>query len=67
MQAGRDVLWVLAGRTDSNIPRNKKVLTKFKFNIEVFYLVYNTKQMQQYGYWQRQRGLANSKSLEPAF
>ena len=67
MQAGRDVLWVLAGRTDSNVPKIRKVLVKYGFNIEVFYLVYNTKQMQQYGYWQRQRGMANSKSVEQAF
>jgi hypothetical protein len=35
-------------------------------HVEAFYLCYNTKQMQQYGYWKRQRGLANSKSLEIA-
>ena len=28
---------------------------------------YNTKQMEQYGYWKRKRGLANSKSVETAF
>ena len=67
MQAGRDVLWVLAGRTDSNLAKVKKILRKYKIRIEVFYLCYNTKQMQQYGHWKRQRGLANSKSLEQAF
>ena len=35
-------------------------------HIEVFYLLYNTKQMHHYGYWKRQRGLSNSKSLEQA-
>ena len=64
---GRDVVWVLAGRTDSNLPKLKKIIGKFKLHLEVFYLCYNTKQMQQYGHWQRQRGLANSKSLEQAW
>ena len=36
-------------------------------NSEVVYLCYNVIRMQQYGYWQRQRGLVSSKSLEPAF
>ena len=67
MQAGRDVLWVLAGRTDSSIPQIKGLLAKFKSNIGVFYLCYNAKQMQQCGCWQRQRGMANSKSVEQAF
>ena len=67
MQAGRDVLWVLAGRTDSSVPKIRKIVAQYGFNIEAFYLVYNTKQMQQYGYWQRQRGISNSKSVEQAF
>jgi hypothetical protein len=66
LQAGRDVLWVLAGRTESNLPKLKKILAKHRMHIEVFYLCYNTKQMQSYGYWKRQRGIANSKSLEQA-
>ena len=67
MQAGRDVLWVLVGRTDSNIPKVKTILAKYKMSVAVFHLCYNMKQMQQYGYWKRQRGIANSKSLEQAF
>jgi hypothetical protein len=67
MHAGRDVLWVPAGRTDSSLPKVKTILAKHKMNIEVFYLCYNTKQTQQYGYWKRQRGIASSKSLEQAF
>ena len=66
MKAGRDVMWVLVGRTESNLPKVKKVLAKFKFTVEAFYLCYNTKQMQQYGYWKRQRGIADSKSIEQA-
>ena len=66
MHPHRDVLWVLVGRTESNLPKVKKILNKFKMNIEMFYLCYNTKQMQQFGHWKRQRGIANSKSLEIA-
>mgnify|MGYP000273262063 CR=1 FL=1 len=39
-------------------------MAKFKMTVEAFYLCYNTKQMHQYGYWKRQRGIANSKSIE---
>ena len=66
MKAGRDVMWVLVGRTESNLPRVKRVLAKFKMTVEAFYLCYNTKHMHQYGYWKRQRGIANSKSIEQA-
>ncbi len=66
MKAGRDVMWVLVGRTESSLPRANKVLAKLKMTAEAFYLCYNTKQMQQYGYWKRQRGIANSKSIEQA-
>ena len=66
MKAGRDVMWVLVGRTESSLPKVKKVLAKFKMTVEAFYLCYNTKQMHQYGYWKRQRGIANSKSIEQA-
>jgi len=67
MKPARDVLWVLAGRTESNVPKVRKLLATRKLHSEVFYLCYNTKQMAAYGFWKRQRGLANSKSLEPAF
>ena len=64
MQTGRDVCWVLAGRTESNLPKAKRILRKYSLAFETFYLCYNTKLMQQYGYWQRIRGIANSKSME---
>ena len=54
----------MGGRTESNIPEVRKVLNKFGLRFEVFYLCYNTKQMQTYGHFKRQRGMANSKSLE---
>ena len=66
MKGGRDVLWVMTGRTDSNLPKIKKILKAQKMNFEAFYLCYNTKQMKQYGHWKREKGLANSKSVEQA-
>ncbi len=66
LKAGSDVFWVLAGRTDSNLPKLEKILQKYRMRIEVHFLCYNTKLMQHYGYWERQRGMANSKSLEQA-
>ncbi len=66
MKAGRDVLWVLAGRTDSNLAKVKHLLKKYGMKYEVFYLCYNTRQMQHYGYWKGQRGIAKSHTLEPA-
>jgi hypothetical protein len=66
LKAGRDVLWVLAGRTDSNLAKVKHLLKKYGMQYEVFYLCYNTRQMQHYGYWKGQRGIAKSKSMEPA-
>ena len=64
MAPGRDVLWVLTGRTQSNVPKIKKILAKSGFNFLQFHLCYNTKQMQQYGHFKRQRGFANSRSHE---
>jgi len=66
LRPSRDVLWVVVGRTESNLPKIRKILAAAKLTFETFYLCYNTKQMQSFGYWRRQRGLANSKSLEIA-
>ena len=67
MRSGRDIMWILAGRTDSNLPKLTKLLNQHKLNYEVFHLCYNTKQMAAYGHWKRQRGLANSRSIEQLF
>ena len=64
MVSGRDVLWVLGGRTDTNTRKLKRVLTKHKLKMQIFHLCYNTKQMMQYGHFQRQGGIANSRSHE---
>ena len=45
----------------------KALLTRCGLRYVTFYLNYNTKLMQQYGHWKRQRGLANSRSLEQIF
>ena len=76
MRPGRDLVWILAGRTESNLAKLKKVLyhaggkessIDCRLLYEIFYLCYNAKQMQQYGHWKRQRGIANSKTLEQCF
>ncbi len=64
MKAGRDVMWVLVGRTESNLPKVRKALLKHKMNVEALYLCYDAQQMELYGYWKRQRGIANSKTVE---
>ena len=67
MLPGRDVLWVLAGRTEANRPKLKRILGKNNMHVQVFHLSYNTKQMQQYGHFKRTRGVANSRSHELMF
>ena len=67
MVAGRDVLWVLGGRTETNRLKLKRILSKHKLKMQIFHLCYNTKQMMQYGHFQRQGGIANSRSHELMF
>ena len=76
MKSGRDVAWIMAGRTESNLPKLRKILTtagsthskiNHKLNFDVFHMCYNSRQMQQYGHWKRERGLANSKAAEFLF
>ena len=64
MVAGRDVLWVLTGRTKANLKKILTILGKANFNAVEYHLCYNVKQMQQYGHFRRQRGLSNSRSHE---
>ena len=67
VKPGRDSIWIMAGRTESNVPKVKKLLAKYHIHYEQFTFLYNTKQMLQYGHWSRQRGLNNAKNLEPVF
>ena len=63
MKPGQDCLWIMGGRTDSNVARIKALLAKFGLKNVSFYLHYNSKLMAQYGHFRRQRGMANSKSF----
>ena len=67
MKPGQDVMWVMVGRTETNLAKIRKQLAKSKLQSDMFYFCYNTKQMKQYGHFKRERGLANSKSIEHAF
>ena len=67
MVSGRDVLWVLGGRTETNRLKLKRILSKHRLKQQIFHLCYNTKQMMQYGHFQRQGGIANSRSHELMF
>ncbi len=42
MRPGRDSMWVLAGRTDSNLPKLRAILDDKRMKYDVFYLCYNT-------------------------
>ena len=68
MKPGLDSLWIMGGKTDSNVGRIKTLLLKCGgFKYVVFYLNYNTKLLAQYGHFRRQGGMANSQSLEQIF
>ena len=64
MVPGRDVLWVLAGRTETNFTKIKRILAKSNFSVQAFHLCYNMKLMILYGHVKKQRGVANSRSHE---
>ena len=38
MVPGRDVLWVLGGRTETNRLKLKRILTKYKLRMQIFHL-----------------------------
>ena len=67
VQDGRDVLWVLDGRTESSVAKIKKIPTQANFNFQTFHLCYNTKQMHMFGIIRRKRGVANSRNHELLF
>ena len=51
VKPGRDSIWIMAGRTESNVPKIKKLIAKYHLHYEMFTFLYNTKQMLQYGHW----------------
>ena len=68
MKPGLDCLWIMGGKTDSNVASIKKLLLKCAgLKYVGFYVNYDTKLMQLYGHWKRQGGMANSQSLEQIF
>ena len=64
MVSGRDVMWVLCGRTDTNMRKLKSILARNQLKQQAFRLCYNTKQMLQYGHFLSQGGIANWRSHE---
>ena len=42
LQQWRDVMWVLAGRTDSNLAKLKQILAKSKLHVEAFCFTFAT-------------------------
>ena len=59
-----DVMWALCGRASSSHTKMVKVVAKHNLKCVTYHLNYNPKQMQQYGYWRRNRGLANARVME---
>ena len=66
LRSGRDVMCILYGRTESSVGKVRHVLREFALMCESFFC-YITKQVRQYGYWKRQRGIAKYKNLEHVF
>lgn len=61
---GIDLLWVCCGRHQSSVDAVRKHMKERGFDYKMFHFIYNFKQMQAC-YWKKQRGIANSRSLEP--
>ena len=65
MEPGRDCVWLSCGRVESNLPKIRKLLSKFGLKVTPFQLNYSRSQMENYGHPSRKRGLANCRSKEP--
>ena len=63
-KANVDLLWVLCGRHQTSLDAVRKHLKEKGMDCKMFHFIYNFKQMQAV-YWKKQRGIANSRSLEP--
>ena len=64
LQPARDAVWIMAGRTRSNLGKIEKILKVHGLKSELFNVMYNSKQMQQYGHWKRMRGIGVAKTFE---
>ena len=67
MKEGIDSCWILPGKVKSNAAKVEKQINNVGWKFETFFGIYDHKKMAVYGYWRREKGLANSKKLEPFF
>ena len=51
MKPSRDVMWVLVGRTDTNLEKVKRILRQHNLHFDKFWLMYNYKLMQLFGHF----------------
>ena len=63
MKPGMDICWLFSGRLEQSEKEIKDVITKKGWKYKQFTTVLDYKAMQKY-YWRRQRGLANSRTVE---
>ena len=63
MKDSQDFCWIMCGRTESNLGKIVTLIQKLRWKCKTFHLVYDSRMLSKW-YWQRMRGLANSKSLE---
>ena len=66
LKAGQgDVVWILAGKTDSNMQKIRKQITELGWKFKAIHLIYDWRNQQKW-YFKKMRGMANSKTYEKA-
>ena len=65
LKHGSDLVWILAGRSDTNVDRIRKKVAEFGWKDKAVHLFYDWKIMQKW-YVKKMRGMANSKTYEKA-
>ena len=66
LKAGQgDVVWILAGKTDSNMQKIRKKITELGWKFKAIHLIYDWRNQQKW-YFKKMRGMANSKTYEKA-
>ena len=66
MKPGIDFCWLFSGRLEQREKESKDMITKKHWKYKQFTTVMDYKAMQRH-YWRRQRGLANSRTVEKLF
>ena len=66
MKSGMDFCWLFSGKSEPNANQIKDMITKKGWKYKQFTAVMDYKAMQKY-YWRRQRGIANSRTVEKLF